>query len=344
MTSMTVYLLPRSTMRGRRLPRSDTLFGAICWGIRILFGQERLEELLLAFTPKTVPFLLSSMFEYSTIGAQITHYFPKPLANPYTPESFAEKTPSIDELHALTLLKSMQTVRDDDFSDILQARKHDHHFYEECLAHIQNASAPFHSISHLVSISHRSMNRLLRTHEIDDIFYTDERAFPKHPPGQQSGVFFCMKCDDELLHDLRSVIYFLTDKGIGGGVSSGKGHFTSVDIIDDLPYQEPPGAESTHVTTLSLVYPDNELKKLLPRSWYTLERRQGRIESMYTPVAGHIRKDSLLMLCEGSTFPKTQQRQYGMNTVVRKAGDGLDFDIWHYGYAFTVNTQHITAS
>jgi CRISPR type III-A-associated RAMP protein Csm4 len=284
------------------------------------------------------------MFEYTAIGDQIIHYFPKPLTNPYAPESFAKKTLSVDELHALTLLKSMQTVRGDDFSGILQARKHDHHFYEECLAHLQKTPVPFHSVSHFVSMPHRSMNRLARTHEIDDIYYTDERAFFKHTPEQQSGVFFCMKCDNELIHDLRSVIYFLADKGIGGGVSTGKGHFTSVDIIDDLPYQEPPGAESSHVTTLSLVYPDNELKKLLSRSWYTLERRQGKIESMYVSVAGHIRKDSLLMLCEGSTFPKTQQRQYGMNTVVCKAGNGLDFNIWHYGYAFTVNTQHIIAS
>jgi hypothetical protein len=63
---------------------------------------------------------------------------------------------------------------------------------------------------------------------------------------------------------------------------------------------------------------------------------------MYVPVNGW--KDSLLMLREGSTFPKNGRQQYGMNAIVRKAGDGLDFDVWQYGFAFTVNTQHIIPS
>jgi hypothetical protein len=65
---------------------------------------------------------------------------------------------------------------------------------------------------------------------------------------------------------------------------------------------------------------------------------------MYIPITGHAWKDSLLMLREGSTFPKNGQKQYGMNTIVRRAGEGIDFNVWQYGYAFTVNTQHITSS
>ena len=37
-----------------------------------------------------------------------------------------------------------------------------------------------------------------------------------------------------------------------------------------------------------------------------------------------------------------RKSKYGTNTIVRKAGNGLDFDVWQYGYAFTVNTRHIT--
>jgi CRISPR type III-A-associated RAMP protein Csm4 len=151
-----------------------------------------------------------------------------------------------------------------------------------------------------------------------------------------------MRCRDDLVQDLKTIIYFLADKGIGSGISSGKGHFKSVTIVDDVPYHEPQADDSTHVVTLSLTYPDDELKQLLSRSWYALERRQGKIESMYAPVKA--RKDSLLMLREGSTFPKNGRQQYGMNAIVRKAGDGLDFDVWQYGFAFTVNTQHIIPS
>lgn len=342
MTSLTAYFIPHSSLRGRNFPRSDTLFGAICWGIRLLFGIEHLEHVLHAFTQRTVPFLLSSMYEYVHTGERTIHYFPKPFTNPYVPPSFVNNPPKTEELIALKRLHAMRTVCDTNFSDILQGKKCDADFYEECLDAVMHAPKAALPASHCVPVPHASINRLTSAHEPDRIFYTEERLFHTRGNGQQSGVFFCVTCRDEFVQDLKAVIYFLADKGIGAGASSGKGHFTSVTLADGVPYCEPPADESTHVVTLSLTYPDDELKQFLSRSWYALERRQGRIESMYMPV--DTRKDALLMLREGSTFPRNGQQQYGMNTIVRKAGDGLDFDVWHYGYAFIVNTKHIIPS
>jgi hypothetical protein len=59
------------------------------------------------------------------------------------------------------------------------------------------------------------------------------------------------------------------------------------------------------------------------------------------PASGHVWKNALLMLQEGATFPQNGQRYYGRNPIVRKADDYVPFDVRHYGYAFTVNTQHI---
>jgi CRISPR/Cas system CSM-associated protein Csm4 (group 5 of RAMP superfamily) len=122
----------------------------------------------------------------------------------------------------------------------------------------------------------------------------------------------------------------------------GKGHIKKIEFIDALPYEEPPDEEASYAITLSLMFPDASLRKKLSACWYDLEKRQGKIECMYAdPGSGHIWKDHLLLLKEGSTFPKNDQKFYGENRIVRKDDGTLGFDVHHYGYAFTVNTKHV---
>ena len=59
---------------------------------------------------------------------------------------------------------------------------------------------------------------------------------------------------------------------------------------------------------------------------------------------GHIWKDHLILLKEGSTFPKNGRAYYGKNNIVRKDDGELGFDVQHYGYGFTVNTKHVKNS
>jgi CRISPR-associated protein Csm4 len=341
MKAMTVYLRPHSTLRGRRPPRSDTLFGAICWAYQLLFGGDKLAQFLLKFNETSTPFLVSSIFEYTETNHSKVHYFPKPLTKPYNPEEFVGNTPSLYELEALKKLKKMRIMTDDNFTKVLSREKEEQDFYEEFLSEFGTDQKSKKSRSKTMSIPHNAINRLTWTVDEDHFFYTEEFSLASATE-EQRGLFFCVKCDENIECDLKTVFYFLADKGIGGKTSVGKGHFKSIEIDDKLPYTAPPDEESTHVVTLSLTYPDPELRKLLPESWYTLEKRQGKIESMYAaPASGHIWKDHLLMLQEGSTFPKTGQRFYGGNPIVRKAGKDLNFDIYQYGYAFTVNTRHV---
>lgn len=58
----TVYLEPKATFKTDL--QSDTLFGLICWGIRQVFSEQKLEELLAQFAAGTPPFLLSSAFPF----------------------------------------------------------------------------------------------------------------------------------------------------------------------------------------------------------------------------------------------------------------------------------------
>jgi CRISPR-associated protein Csm4 len=58
----------------KHFPESFTLFGAICWGVRVLYGEDELEKMLEAFLNEP-PFIISSpLFEKN--GKLL---FPKPI-------------------------------------------------------------------------------------------------------------------------------------------------------------------------------------------------------------------------------------------------------------------------
>ena len=76
-----VYLKPRSTYR--TVLHSDTLFGCLCWAIREVFSEARLEELLKQFASGDPPFLLSSTFSFRDNESEgRTHFYPRPMLRP----------------------------------------------------------------------------------------------------------------------------------------------------------------------------------------------------------------------------------------------------------------------
>lgn len=64
MNTYLIELTPRSPLKS--IPSSDTLFGAICWGIRTIYGTETLESLLSNFPGDDRKFILSSSFPAHT--------------------------------------------------------------------------------------------------------------------------------------------------------------------------------------------------------------------------------------------------------------------------------------
>lgn len=345
MTDMTVYLRPHSSWLGMQPPRSDTLFGAICWGYALFYGFAPLQELLERFHPTSgnassrPPFLISSMFLYSQKGDdEPQHIFPKPLGDPFFPPELEERRPTFEELHALKRLKKKRTVTQAQLSDILRGKSLDHDFYHQYLEAIrtrQPQTIPAQGVEAFHS-PHSSINRLTGSVDGPRFFYSQECALSSSETCQQ-GLFFCVKCENqELAEQVQAVLCFLADKGIGGKASVGKGHFKEIRITPGLPYHEPSEDEATHYATFSLTFPDARLRAVLEHSWYQLEKRQGKVESMYVTLGphAHIWKDHVLMLKEGSVFPKHEQPGYGANPIVRKDDGKLGFDVQQYGYAF----------
>jgi CRISPR type III-A-associated RAMP protein Csm4 len=88
---MIVYLNPSAPF-SKSPPRSDTLFGAIAWAVRLLFGEDELINLLEQFDQavelqKPEPFLISSLFPFVESRTGRTLFLPRPLlGSDFNPE------------------------------------------------------------------------------------------------------------------------------------------------------------------------------------------------------------------------------------------------------------------
>jgi len=75
MKNYAVYLRPKGSFVSPI--HSNTLFGAVCWAIRVIYGTISLEEMLATFNERP-KFVLSSAFPFLRHGDQLVRFFPKP--------------------------------------------------------------------------------------------------------------------------------------------------------------------------------------------------------------------------------------------------------------------------
>jgi len=356
MISITVYLKPLSTFIGRVPPRSDTLFGALCWGYRLLFSEvslkDRLDEFEEAFNSEkevVPPFLLSSCFLFiqGQKEQKRVHYLPRPFGRrmEVVDESLRGLEGTLKGVRILKGLKRKINLSEEEFDAVIQGRKSDADFIKEIRKELERrdklsfGKVEQGSPADILESPHNAINRLSGAVQEGRFFYHQELVIK---PG--NGIFFCLKCrDEDLLKDLKQVLYFLGDRGIGGESSMGKGQFKP-EFKEGLPFTEP-SEPANYAVTLSLTYPDAYIRSALKESYYELEKRQGKVESMYAR-APHIWKDSILMLREGSTIPiqNAKRKWLGANPVVREGVSDLSghtFNVRQYGLAFLVKTKHI---
>jgi len=76
-----IYLQPRSAWRAEL--RSDTLWGLLCWGVRYIWGESKLRNMIGQFDSGRPPFLISSAFPFREEKGEKTLYLPKPINRPF---------------------------------------------------------------------------------------------------------------------------------------------------------------------------------------------------------------------------------------------------------------------
>jgi len=345
---MIIDLRMNSSFSGA-LPRADTLFGAICWAISWTQGEKTLCNLLERFSSGDPPFLLSSLFPYVGRGKKTVRFLPRPVLPP--PALTVECLRDADAVSAYKRLRWVtvpifQRITAGDLAEeeILEWLMHGENpeakrnsvwareaLLDEGSSEELNALPEEMSLWRSTESPHASIDRISGTVSEGRFFYTQET----HPP-RNGGFYFLVRLRaPECRSPILSALAFLSEKGIGGDASVGKGAF-SFEVSDDELFAEP--ARPSHFITLSPFHPSERDLDFLSSRWedacYTLWKKKGKLESMYVDAPdGDLWKDTVLYFAEGSTFPWNPATDlYGWNPIVKTR----PFKVQQYGYAYSV--------
>lgn len=312
-------------------PRSDTLFGAVCWAIRWIDGEEALLDLLGRADAREPPFLVSSAFPFAESGARRTFLLPRPLLPAAAHDD--------DAMAVSKAVRRIRWVSAGLFADILAGRlppgalaaglaAKNLQEKDRAIGREDELLPHFHSLD----VDRNGINRLTGA-------VSEGLLFTSRIEMVQDGGYFCLVQPRRpgVVSRVMAAFRFLADRGIGGDSSVGRGQF-QVAFEDEDPFQAPSDGED--VITLSLFHPSNgDLRHLAAhreRVHCTVETRRGRLEQMYAPHA-RVWKPALRYLSEGSVFPRLDGREvYGCAPVV------LDepFGVRQNGFAYPVRMRH----
>lgn len=324
---MIVRLTPTGRFLGG-LPRSDTLFGALCWGIRWTHGEPALLGLLEACDRGEPPFVLSSAFPFADSEKGPVYYLPRPL-------HWQATSPGRD-VEALSRAKRIRHVAycsQSVFSQVISGRPPALESLEDprggCLA------APGEAVPALqdMDVDRNTINRVTGAVQEGRLFFGQETGIA------HGGAYFLIRIRGAFARPLiEAGLRFLEDRGIGGDASVGRGqvHVTMGD--GDLM---PENSTAPRYVTLSLLHPSSSdrdhLAATAGSSAYRLVKRKGRVESLYAPTEQPW-KSTVVMLAEGSVFPQDGGRAvYGSAPVVKD----LPFRVRHNGFGYTVGCADV---
>lgn len=316
------------------IPRSDTLFGAICWGIRTAQGEETLEDLLARFAEGDPPFLISSAFP--TIerenGGRL-HLLPKPRLPGSRSGSEAASDERIEALQAwkrieyipASLFAALATG-DRSRSDVIDGLEaseavidgRTHQRVREFLLPTES-ERPYETTTRV----RNAINRL--TGATEGNLYERESVFFD----EGAGLHVCVEGDIDIVVE---ALAMLQDRGIGGGKSVGQGQFR-LDGVDEVG-KTFPGTDTEWFCTLSLCVPQpDRLDQLVSKGSYAVETRKGVVGD--AAGASNLWKRRVLTLAEGSVLPRLGVN-HGHNPVV---ADHFEHGVQQFGYALPVGIE-----
>lgn len=295
---------------------SDKLFGAICFAINDLYGEEKLIDMIENFK-KEPPFILSSAFPcIDYIGDKI-YFLPKPI------ESLDILEDHKNYIDGYKKLKNVKYISKDIFNDWINGRINETYLLKNIDKYNIKTGLLFPKDKILkfviepYDIPRNRINRLNNSSE--DLFYFEGNYC------KNVSLFFIIRIYDSRYEELlRESIKFLSNyRGFGANISIGKGEFEIEDISENIILEIP--KEGNHFMTLSRYRPSNEdinIFKNRQDIFYELYVKRGRM-----PNADF--KKQVYFFTEGSTFPNLKKTNYG--TILHVHERSIE-----YGYAFNV--------
>ena len=355
-----IYLKPRSGYVTEL--RSDTLWGALCWGIRYLWGNEELELFIEKYKKGNPDFVISSVFPFKQYGKDKIPFFPNPLI--LASNTSVDTEASIVEDYRLRKkLKNIAWLNLTDFGEMLHGRltandllmrlRKEYRRKKEAddnsneyvpLPETIDRSAP-ERLDY--SMTHNTIDRLqggtlqLPTEDGDtagQLFHAEESYwYDAHNDSDaerpNTGIYFLVEGNIE---KLVPVLRLFRDLGIGADRTSGKGSFDFE--VEDFMLPEPASKDSNALMNLSLWLPTQSELSDLKGIQYQLERREGR-------VGGYRQrriKQPRLYFAEGSVFerPSGYKDDHRMGCIQEQYFDAKhrpNHPVWDNGFGLMVN-------
>jgi CRISPR-associated protein Csm4 len=357
MQTYAVYLKPKSSFI--TLPTSDTIFGALCWAIMHLYGEEILKPLLTIFN-KEPKFILSSAFPYLERDGTRIRFFPKPLIRDLKSDHVGklaeEKVGKLDNnsldlkravifaTEKLKDIKKISYVSEILFKEIVENSLDLQGLYEGLAKKrtIEKIGSALISLGERESIDHEKELKTLFNeldvlrNQIDRVagstvegllFYNKEVSLYRN----YGGLWFLVKTNE--FDFLKPLFRYLEDTGVGGDRTTGKGHFEI--SWDEKPYPLPEAENPNSFIILSRWFPNEDERDLANElaSWNLINLRSRR-DTMYIVGGNRILKDFLRVFSEGSVFPLKIMREY-YGTLV-PAGNMGNYTAYHNGITLPV--------
>jgi CRISPR-associated protein Csm4 len=365
MRTYAVYLRPRGTLASEI--GSDTLFGAICWAIRTLYGAGRLTEMLLGFND-CPPFVLSSAFPYLHRGGAKVRFFPRPLladlkseqvnrlaegrARPTDWGPLAHKHAVVEVIDRAKKLE-VPFISERLFERIVRGQIDT----EALLRRLVKRGTSDDDIEWVVEgalitkgereridpemehwafwqamdVQHNQIDRVAGATVEGRLFFIKETTFAHG----LAGLWFALRTDE--LDFLRPALRYLEDTGIGGKRTVGKGHF-AIEGIEETRLPEAEDGFNAFVSLSRYLPADGECDFGQRPLSYALAPLRPKHEARLTGRGHRIYKGLLRAFEPGSIFPAPAQKNpyYGRITSVGENAEEGGWEVWHNGMTIPV--------
>lgn len=308
-----VYLRPKSLFPG--VIPSDTLVGAICYGISEIYGSKEVDEFIKKDQPSV---LVTSAFPFIECNGDKIHFFPKLVVKP--------SMMGVDFLRQMKEFKKAVFVHQRIFNEWINGEVSEKDLirgigenYDIMNGTIVPKNDKLDFSIQTVERPHNQINRL--NSKSEEFFYTTNTSF------KGAGLFFLVRYLDRAQKEkVEGALRYLKDRGIGGNISTGFGQF-DVEFDKNEVIKEPVNAE--YFATLSLYLPHKNELSFFDNSgmYYGLIRREGKCRD-------GIMKKNILMFTHGSTFPIIEREYLGRFEYVRDDKPAVE---WGFAYPVKVN-------
>ncbi len=322
-TVLRVVLRPRGPMS--RVPGSDTLFGAICWAYRSLFGSGALEELLDSFGQHQDRFRVSSAFPFVTGAAGRTWLLPMPLTlglpGSARTDMDGDRVAAAHRLRLARQVEKTSMVSEAIFRECLNPGA------SLCLAdrlaagELRSVGSWLASTEELEGLDDRApgVSRLDLHNVIDrllgttggggGLFSTEMHYLPRGT----TGLYFWLVTQSP--GRVVPAIRLMAESGLGGDRSSGSGVF-DLEVRDESPPFELRGP-SSHFVCLSRYLPlQDEVDWAAPLLAYRLIPVRSIVEGRDEFRGGNLWKNMVRYVAEGSVLACGAQEPEGCLPVV----------------------------